>query len=402
MVDPELTSRYWIVRKSVALIGYFGGLRNIELRSIEFGKTFGGGEKSFDVDQSGYWFTFERGKQRGLPVVSSFCVPRRQEDWKPPVSGRDRNPVDYDPASVIDHYLGLLELDLHCTRDQLSGAFFKSAHGENGRFFRNVPMGKNLIEKVGCQFAEELLLPNPATYTSHCWRRSCGTNASDSGVNVTTLMAHLGWSTPKTAIGYVQKSRQTSYNVSMFLSNVQRENKDLDKVMDLLKPLLVTSGSKKELKKVDNSKPKKEKIVKIVEPVPAVDERLVSKFSNHLAFVRREESRAKTREQKNIEAENFEIVRSINDHVSVGPQESEAVNGSTEDFGRGGGSEDGDNESGSVLGGGGVSVVGGGGESVAGGGEGSVHLNGMDPRVATILSNLQNHGQLHVHFHFGK
>jgi len=399
VLDPELTSRYWTVRKVVAIIGYFGGLRNIELRSIEFGKTFGGGEKSFDVDQSGYWFTIERGKQRGLPVVSSFCVPRRQEDWKPPVSGRDRNPVDYDPASVIDHYLNLLEVDLNCTRDKLSGPFFKSAHGENGRFFRNVPMGKNLIEKVGCQFAEELLLPNPASFTSHCWRRSCGTNASDSGVNVTTLMAHLGWSTPKTAIGYVQKSRQTSYNVSMFLSNVQRENKDLDKILDLLKPLLVKSDSKKDSKKVSN--PKKAKPVKIVEPVPIVDERLVVKFSNHLAAAKRGESRARTREQQTVEATNFDIVRSINESGLDGPQESEAVSGSSEDFGRGGGSEFGDIESGSVEGGGGgVSNVGGGGESLIGGG-GSVHLNALDPRVASILSNLQNHGQLHVHFHFG-
>ncbi len=401
MLDPELTSRYWTVRKVIAIIGYFGGLRNIELRSIEFGKTFGGGEKSFDMDQSGYWFTIERGKQRGLPVVSAFCVPRRQEDWKPPVSGRDRNPVDYDPASVIDHYLSLLEVDLNCTRDKLSGSFFKSAHGENGRFFRNVPMGKNLIEKVGCQFAEELLLPHPATFTSHCWRRSCGTNASDAGVNVTTLMAHLGWSTPKTAIGYVQKSRQTSYNVSMFLSNVQRENTDLDKVLDLLKPLLVKSDSKKVSKKNCSSNAKRAKTVKIVKPVPVVDERLVAKFSNHLASARRGESRARTREQKSVEAKNFKIVRSINESGLDGPQESEAVSGSLEDFG-GGGSEYGDIESGSVVGsGGGGSIVGGGGDSVVGGGGESVHLNALDPRVASILSNLQNHGQLHVHFHFG-
>jgi hypothetical protein len=56
--------------------------------------------------------------------------------------------VDYDPASVIDHYIGMLELDLRTTRDQLSGSFFKSAHGKNGKIFRNVPMGKNLLKKL--------------------------------------------------------------------------------------------------------------------------------------------------------------------------------------------------------------------------------------------------------------
>jgi hypothetical protein len=167
IVDPELTSRYWIVRKVICLIGYYGGLRSIELRSIEFRKIFESGEKSFDVDNAGYWFSFERGKQRGLPVVSSFCVPRRQVDWVAPISSSDRNPVDYDPASVIDLYLELVELDLNSTRDKLSGCFFKSAHGKSGKFYRNVPMGKNLIKRVGREFAEELVLPNPATFTSH-------------------------------------------------------------------------------------------------------------------------------------------------------------------------------------------------------------------------------------------
>ena len=105
------------------------------MRSIEFGKTFGGGEKSFEVDQAGYWFCIERGKQRGLPETSIFCVPRRQSDWLPVASSSARSPVDYDPASVIDNYLELLESDLKLTRDELVGSFFKSTHGKKGKFF---------------------------------------------------------------------------------------------------------------------------------------------------------------------------------------------------------------------------------------------------------------------------
>ncbi len=52
-MDPELNSRYWLVRKVIALIGYFGGMRNTELRSIEFGKTFPSGEKSFESTPAG-------------------------------------------------------------------------------------------------------------------------------------------------------------------------------------------------------------------------------------------------------------------------------------------------------------------------------------------------------------
>ena len=85
-------------------------------------------------------------------------------------------------------------------------------------------MGKNTIGRVGVQVATELCLPRPEIYTGHCWRRSCGTSASDSGVNVTTLMAMMGWSNPKTAMVYVKKSRMTSLSLSMYLTNVQRSN----------------------------------------------------------------------------------------------------------------------------------------------------------------------------------
>jgi hypothetical protein len=305
-LDPELSSRYWIVRKVACLIGYYGGLRNIELRSIEFGKVFESGEKSFDVDQSGYWFSFIRGKQRGIPEISSFCVPRRMSDWSPTVTTSDRNPVDYDPASVIDHYIGMLESDLHSTQDQLTGSFFKSAHRKNGKFFRNVPMGKNLLEKIGHEFADELLLLHPHTFTGHCWRRSCGTNASDAGVNVTTLMAHCGWNTPKTAIGYVKKSRMTSYNMSMFLSNVQRQNQDLDTILNKTKPLIggvrgkVNPGSRSKTSALA-SKEKKTTLV------PVVNDRLVSRFSSSVAAAKPAESFGLTRESQIASAQIVQL-----------------------------------------------------------------------------------------------
>jgi len=93
-----------------------------------------------------------------------------------------------------------------------------------GQKFTKCTLGKNTIGRVGVQVATELCLPKPETYTGHCWRRSCGTSASDSGVNVTTLMAMMGWSNPKTAMVYVKKSRMTSLSLSLYLANVQRSN----------------------------------------------------------------------------------------------------------------------------------------------------------------------------------
>jgi hypothetical protein len=84
-----------------------------------------------------------------------------------------------------------------------------------------------MLSQVGIQFASELGLQNPETYTGHCWRRSCGTSACDAGVNVTTLMALMGWTSPKTAMEYVSKSKHSCIKMSMFLTNVQRQNRPL-------------------------------------------------------------------------------------------------------------------------------------------------------------------------------
>ena len=106
----------------------------------------------------------------------------------------------------------------------MRGDFFRATHGQKGQKFTRLSLGKNTIGRVGVQVATELCLARPEIYTGHCWRRSCGTSASDSGVNVTTLMAMMGWSNPKTAMVYVKKSRLTSLSLSLYLTNVQRQN----------------------------------------------------------------------------------------------------------------------------------------------------------------------------------
>ena len=214
--DPELSSKYWLVRKAVCLIGYYGGFRNIELKSLKF--------ENVEMDSMGYWFQFARSKQRGRLEATSICVPRRQADWIPVVSDSSRAGLDFDPASLIDLYLAEVQSDLLCSREELQGDFFRATHGSKGQRFTKLPLGKNTIGRVGVQVARELCLARPEIYTGHCWRRSCGTSASDSGVNVTTLMAMMGWSNPKTAMVYVKKSRMTSLSLSLYLTNVQRRN----------------------------------------------------------------------------------------------------------------------------------------------------------------------------------
>ncbi len=214
--DPQLSSKYWLVRKVVCLVGYYGGFRNVELKSLKF--------ENVELDSMGYWFHFARAKQRGRVEQTSVCIPRRQPDWIPVTSDSSRRGLDFDPASLIDLYLAEVQSDLNCSREELKGDFFRATHGMKGQKFTQLTLVKNTIGRVGVQVATELCLAKPEIYTGHCWRRSCGTSASDSGVNVTTLMSMMGWSNPKTAMVYVKKSRITALSLSLYLANVQRSN----------------------------------------------------------------------------------------------------------------------------------------------------------------------------------
>jgi hypothetical protein len=204
-------------------------------------------------------------------------------------------------------------------------------------------------------------------------------------------MAHCGWNTPKTAIGYVKKSRMTSYNMSMFFSNVQRQNQDLDTILNKTKPLIggvrgkVNPGSRLKISALALKEKKKTL-------VPVVNDKLVSRFSSSVAAAKPAESFGLTRESQIASAQNRSIVSAIEE--SPGLNSNSSTSSVVEDqlevesdflpiHGGGVGGEVGEGE----------------------GSGGSVHVNTTsvlsDPRVSSILSNLSNHGQLHVHFHFG-
>ena len=201
------------------MIGYYGGFRICELKNLTFA--------NLKQDQLGYWFEFVRSKQRGKTATTSILVPRRQSDWVPVVDDAFRSATDIDPASFVDVYLEQLQADFGVSMSGLNGSFFRGTQGKKGGRFIKTPMGKNKISQIGIEFAAELGFEDPNCYTGHCWRRSCGTSASDAGVNVTTLMSLMGWATPKTALEYVNKSKEKCIKMSLYLTNVQRQNRPL-------------------------------------------------------------------------------------------------------------------------------------------------------------------------------
>jgi len=364
VTDPELSSKYWLVRKVVCLVGYYGGFRNKELKSLKF--------ENCEHDSVGYWFTFARAKQRGRLEQTSICIPRRQPDWIPVKSDSSRVGLDFDPASLIDLYLAEIQSDLGCSRDELKGDFFRATHGLKGQKFTKLSLGKNTIGKVGIQVATELCLARPETFTGHCWRRSCGTSASDSGVNVTTLMAMMGWSNPKTAMVYVKKSRMTSLSLSLYLTNVQRQN--------CSDPFPSSPLEKRQA--VKESKGSLSLAAKCSNTLVSSSKREVSSEPSKLEV---KDEVVVVPNEDGIEEANQEEVEEIN--FSDDCQESSEDVKS--DVGVGSG----------VSGGGGGGV----GSGVSGGGGGDLSLNDLsniDPRLLGILQNMQNSGSVTINFNF--
>ncbi len=372
--DPALSSKYWLVRKVVCLVGYYGGFRNKELKSLKF--------ENCECDSMGYWFEFNRAKQRGRLEPTSICVPRRQPDWVPVVSDSSRVGLDFDPASLIDLYLEEVQADLLCSREELKGDFFRATHGEKGQKFTKLSLGKNTLGRVGVQVATELCLPRPEIYTGHCWRRSCGTSASDSGVNVTTLMAMMGWSNPKTAMVYVKKSRMTSLSLSLYLTNVQRQNcpnpfpnSPLEKrqaVRKIADSSSVVAKSSNSLVSPCNSKVSSESGISDfkLESSDVVECSQESKFQDMFP--------------------NSEEVEEIDfDACDSRKEDEEVVRQSVVSGERAEGRGDGRLEGGTVM-------------NVSASNLVADQISNIDPRLAGFLHNLQNSGNVTINFHFDR
>ena len=334
-----------------------------------------------EMDEAGYWFTFVRSKQRSLAEESTICIPRRQSDWSSCSADTSRRPLDFDPASLLDLYFEQIVIDFGCSRDELSGFFFKGSHGKDGKRFTQVNVGKNAICRVGVEVAEELLLPHPESFSGHCWRRSAGTNASNAGVNVTTLMSMMGWACPKTAMEYVKRSRVTSLQMSMYLTNVQRHNVAVPFPSTAVERRRKTFAPEKQISKVSMRSS-----LSTVSP------------SIHVSNA--------------TELEDFEDSIGTQDLLMI--LEGDSFLGSQELFkhldedgvveGGGGGGEEKVSEVGSNV----IpvpDVVSTGRISPRAVVPTSVPISvpdSVDSRISAILQNLQNHGNLQIHFHFGE
>ena len=379
-----MSSKYWLVRKVICLVGYYGGFRNIELKSLVF--------ENVEADSMGYWFTFTRSKQRNKLEETTICVPRRQKDWIPCSEDSGRKALDYDPASVIDTYFEAVMQDLDCKLEDLSGCFFKGTHGKDGKRFIRANIGKNTLALVGIEVASELCLRDPESYTGHCWRRSAGTNASNAGVNVTTLMSIMGWSCPKTAMQYVKRSRITSLQMSMYLANVQRRNCSDPFPTGkgrISRKTKFSDGQKSDLNSVvgsSHSSFSKDKSV-CDNLTPQLSSVKTFEISNASCDVEKFESEISTQDLlidnfvEHSDAETVGVTESeqsnLNSSHSCAPilSSSTVVSSST--------------------------IVPNSGAPTASVSASDFDLSTIDPRLINVLQNLHNHGTIQMHFNFG-
>lgn len=81
-----------------------------------------------------------------------------------------------------------------------------------GRCSRQV-IGKNKIGEMPEIIASYLQLPNPKSYTGHCFRRSAATLLSDSGASLQTVKQLGGWRSDNVAQGYIENSMENRDNI---------------------------------------------------------------------------------------------------------------------------------------------------------------------------------------------
>ena len=191
MIFSKRTKRRerFLVRKAVAIIGYFGGLRCAELVALNFEDVsiskdcitvFIRSSKTDPQGKSKFYFTIPKDND-----ASSLCA-----------------------YSIIQKYFDAVP--------KKSGRFFINCNTKSNSF-AGQPMGRNTIGAVPKFIASYLELDNADKYTGHCFRRSSATALADSGATLTTLKRQYRWKSDSVALDYVDQSKTHKMDVAKSL-----------------------------------------------------------------------------------------------------------------------------------------------------------------------------------------
>ena len=185
VASQELTTPYWLVRKGILILAFFGGLRHFEIMELVIEK--------FRAITDGVIVTHQRAKQRSDKKESNFLIPRSSTG------------TNY--AAIIEEYLQIIKTELGKFTGRL---LWTGKHSS----FVSTPLGKNMVSAVPKEMARWLKKDNMNDFTFHSFRRTSATHAADSGATANQLMDFYGWANSKVAQECVSTSRSAVKNMA--------------------------------------------------------------------------------------------------------------------------------------------------------------------------------------------
>ena len=191
---PHSNSK-WVMWKAVTATAYCGGLRGIEARSITQGNVH------IDEEGKGIWMSYYQGKQKGEVKKNRFLVPFGE-------------PVCF--GTHVRRYLDLLRQSLPDLNEE-DPLFLRPT--KSG--FCTQPMGENQLGNIGKQLAKELGLPNPSTFTGHCFRRSAATAAASNGATSVMMKGQFGWVQEATALKYIDVTNERPIKMAEIMTGAK-------------------------------------------------------------------------------------------------------------------------------------------------------------------------------------
>ena len=121
-------------------------------------------------------------------------------------SGEDYSTVSgEDEVKVINHYISCFTSEM---KEKLNGRFFrKLRYAKDGSTIvgTNRVIGINSLRVYSKQVAKSLELPDPQSYTGHCWRRTSITFATEQGLSLMEIKALSGHKSDTVVQGYIEK-----------------------------------------------------------------------------------------------------------------------------------------------------------------------------------------------------
>ena len=189
-IETGMDDPYWLVRKVLVIISYFGGLRLTEAMNIKL-------EKIVCKDDI-MTVKHERAKQRSDKKETGFLIPGKF-------------------SKIVEKYMNAIKEEI----GKVEGRVFWTGRGNK---FINQPLGKNSVSNVGHDVAVLLNLDSPESYTFHSFRRSSVTRAADNGATAQQLTDFYGWKSASMANEYISTSKSALQTMASKLGCSEKLN----------------------------------------------------------------------------------------------------------------------------------------------------------------------------------